>query len=162
MSRVAAVRKAISTSLDGAPHFHFRYEPFPKTINCTTLPVTAIIASDPNHPLHAPTMARLAAWDPEKLHWAVRCPTAMSRKRTVRTWATKRIREAFFAELRRAGYDRRGTQLQDLDKTISATIPAQLTGALSIVAHDSVVTAPIEDINHGCHNMLKKLIKAHV
>ncbi|KAF1348617.1 hypothetical protein BDV97DRAFT_399185 [Delphinella strobiligena] len=141
-------------------HIQYRFEPNPNAINCTTFPSTRTILADHAHPLYKPFKRRISAWDPTKLVWASRCPSSLSRKRTVRMWVMKRIREAFLAELKHNGFDRTGTRASLSDPSAQPKAPRQLSGALCIVAKQSVLTAPFDEIRHGCSRLLHMLIKA--
>lgn len=157
MSR-SQTKKVMTIPSHMLPHFHFRFEPHPKPVNCTTMAVTTTMINDSAHPLHIPVVRRLKTHNPAKLHWAIRCPSALSRKRTVRTWAMKRIREAFLAQLKSNGFDRHGARSAATKTSGHDKSPSQLCGALCIIARDSSVTASIEDIRQGCSLVLRKLI----
>lgn len=152
-------RKALSIPSRLLPHFHFRFEPHARPINCTTLPATTQIATDACHPLYTPIQRRLSSFDPHKLSWTVRVPTALSKKRVIRMWVTKRLREAFIAELKRNGYDRSGSLVPVQGALPRSTIPSQLSGAISLNANLSALTAPISEIRDGCTVFVQELIK---
>lgn len=163
MSRLPA-RKAAATAATAATpaplkHFQQRFERHPKPNNLTSLLATDFIAQDPYHPLHIQTRRRNDAFDRNKLHWAVRCPVALSKKRTVRSWVTRRVRDAFLAELKTNGFDEQGMPLHE-DAIPAGARPAfiSISGALRLVLHSSVTRAPISEIRLDCQNLLHKLL----
>lgn len=155
--------KSASTSAlpQALPHFSFRFEPHAKPINCTTLPITNTILSDKAHPLYLPLRRRVDALKSHQLYWAVRCPSALSRKRTVRMWVVKRIREAFLAELKHHGFDRHGATSSASEPRVPGhpDMPLQLTGALAIHVRESTLAAPISELRQGCSYLLRKVLK---
>lgn len=154
----------VASQLRSSPHFTFRFEPFAKPINCTTLPITNTILADYAHPLYIPIKRRIDNSSSDRLHWAVRCPAALCRKRTVRMWVSKRIREAFLAELKHNGFDRNGALLKHPSYQYIGdhSKPSQLTGALVLHVRESSVTAPISDIRQHCTYLVNKLVRDHV
>lgn len=163
---IKKLKSAPTSALPQAlPHFSFRFEPHAKPINCTTLPITNTILSDKAHPLYLPIRRRIDALSHHHLHWAVRCPSALSRKRTIRMWAVKRIREAFLAELKHHGFDRHGATSNPSESQVPVlghpSMPSQLTGALAIHVRESTLTAPISEIREGCSHLLRKVLKEH-
>lgn len=160
MSR-SNVPKSLGLTARLTPHVQHRFEPNPSPTNCTTFPITTTILADHTHPLYKPVLRRISAFDPTKLAWAIRCPSALSRKRTVRMRVMKRIREAFLAELKHNGFDRTGSRTSLSDTSAYPSGPRQLSGALCIFAKESALTAPIEEIRDGCNHILQRLVKAH-
>lgn len=146
MSRVAPPRKALNAL------YNVRFEPSPKPFNCTTFPATELIAQNTHHPLHIPIMRRLETWNPNRLHWAVRVPVAASKKRTMRSWAARRFRDAFIHELENNGFNRRGEPIAKSGSSLP------LTGALSVTLYRPVLTASIQDVRDVCKLILKKNI----
>lgn len=155
------VPKSLGLSSRLSPHIQHRFEPNPDTTNCTTFPITTTILADHTHPLYIPIKRRISAFDPTKLAWAIRCPSSLSRKRTVRMWVMKRIREAFLAELKHNGFDRTGSRTSVPNTSAYYDGPHQLSGALCIFAKESALTAPSEEIRDGCSHILQRLVKAH-
>ncbi|TKA22111.1 hypothetical protein B0A50_08365 [Salinomyces thailandicus] len=78
----------------------YKYVPYPKPLNHTTLPATRQILSDPTHPFHIRAKRRYANFDPNTLHWRVACPLNVSKKKCVRDSVVKRLRGAVEEGLR--------------------------------------------------------------
>lgn len=155
MSRVS-VKKVATASFK---HFQPRFERHSKSRNPTSLPATDFIAQDPCHPLHIQVRRRHDAFDPNKLHWAVRCPATLCKKRTIRSWVTRRVRDAFLAELKANGFNANGLLLRDTQ--VSAVVvptPISIAGALRIHLQNSVVKAPISEVRQDCQNLLQKIV----
>jgi len=128
------------------------------TIGTTTLEQTNAVLIEEHHPKHIITRRRLEAWDPRKLHWAIKCPQNVSKKKVVRNWAVRRVREALVAELRKNGYDRDG-KAKDVASSNSHTQPA-IIGSLQIAVNSDVLVAPITDIREQCEKMVQKVVRA--
>ncbi|GAB7346700.1 hypothetical protein MBLNU459_g1818t1 [Dothideomycetes sp. NU459] len=154
----APVKKAATSAFR---HFQFIFERLPKPNNTTSLAATDFIAQDPTHPLHIPVRRRHSDFDPYRLHWAVRCPVALCRKRAVRSWVTRRVRDAFLAELATNGLDRWGVPLHRLDSPPAGAGPARhsVVGAARLQLQDSVLVAPISEIRADCRLLLQRLVK---
>ncbi|KEQ96576.1 hypothetical protein AUEXF2481DRAFT_645757 [Aureobasidium subglaciale EXF-2481] len=132
--------------------FNTRFEPFSKPVNCTTFIATQNIASDDRHPLHIPTSNRLDNWNPQRLHWVIRTPVAVSKKRTIRSWVTRRFRDTFISELEKSGFNRWGEPLA------ASKNRRPLTGALAITLLRPALTAASEDVRDICSQILRKNI----
>ncbi|KAK6001048.1 hypothetical protein QM012_003131 [Aureobasidium pullulans] len=130
--------------------FHVRFEPSPKPVNCTTFVATEAIANDDRHPLNIPISRRLSEWNPKQLHWVIRTPIAISKKRTIRSWVTRRFRDTFIDELEKSGFNRWG------DPLVPSRLKSPLTGALAITLLKPALTASIQDVRHVCSTVLRK------
>ncbi|CAD0098898.1 unnamed protein product [Aureobasidium mustum] len=144
MSRIQTQKKSLNTL------FHTRFEPFPKPVNCTTFIATEAIANDDRHPLNIPISRRLENWNPKQLHWVIRTPLAISKKRTIRSWVTRRFRDTFIDELEKSGFNRWGEPL------VPSRLKSPLTGALAITLLRPALTASIQDVRHVCSTVLRK------
>jgi hypothetical protein len=143
MSR-ASSKRSLNTLLTA------RFESSPKPLNCTTFSSTHFMVQDERHPLHIHTLRRIDAWNPKRLHWAVRVPVAISKKRTVRSWLTRRFRDAIVDELQKSGFNKWG------EPVAPSLAQSPLTGALSINILRPALTASIEDVRHACRFVLRK------
>ncbi|CAD0015731.1 unnamed protein product [Aureobasidium pullulans] len=76
MSRARLPKRALTTL------YHLRFERFPNSLNCARFNNTQGIASDDRHPLQIPFSRRLEAWNPNRLHWIIKTPMSISKKRT--------------------------------------------------------------------------------
>ncbi|KAG9519358.1 hypothetical protein KCV07_g4913, partial [Aureobasidium melanogenum] len=130
--------------------FHVRFEPFPKPINCTTFIATEAIANDDRHPLNIPISRRLETWNPKRLHWVIRTPLAISKKRTVRSWVTRRFRNTVIDELAKSGFNTWGEPL------VPSRLKSPLTGALAITLLRPALTASVQDVRQVCSTILRK------
>jgi len=130
--------------------FNARFEPFPRPVNCTTFTATDTIVKDERHPLNIPFSRRLDEWNPKQLHWIIRTPLSISKKRTIRSWVTRRFRDTFIDELKNSGFNRRGEPL------VPSRLKSPLTGALAITLLPPVLTASVQDVRHICSSILRK------
>ncbi|CAD0058403.1 unnamed protein product [Aureobasidium pullulans] len=118
MSRAQLPKRALTTL------YHLRFERFPNSLNCARFNNTQGIASDDRHPLQIPFSRRLEAWIPNRLHWIIKTPMSISKKRTVRSWN---------------GFNRWGEPV-DATKRKSP-----LTGALAITITPPALTASVTE-----------------
>jgi hypothetical protein len=130
--------------------YNTRFEPFPRPLNCTTFTATDIIAKDDRHPLNIPISRRLDEWNPNRLHWAIRTPLAISKKRTVRSWVGRRFRDTFIDELKNSGFNSRGEPL------VPSRLKSPITGALAITLLRPALTASVQDVRQICSSILRK------
>jgi hypothetical protein len=134
--------------------FHARFEPFPRPVNCTTFIATDTIVRDERHPLNIPFSRRLDKWNPKRLHWVIRTPVAISKKRTIRSWVNRRFRDTFIDELRNSGFNRWGEPL------VPSALKSPLTGALAITLLQPALVATVQDVRHVCSSILRKHVLA--
>ncbi|KAM0712177.1 hypothetical protein Q7P37_011271 [Cladosporium fusiforme] len=130
--------------------FFINFERHPEPLNVATFQTTRNFA-DPrsNHPYHIRTVRRVRAFDASKLHWFVNVPADVSRSAFIRNRAGRRVREAFRAELRKAGWDSDGRRIEAAVAGGPAVPPvADLSGALKLglVKDSFAVTATPEEI----------------
>ncbi|KEQ72887.1 hypothetical protein M436DRAFT_47156 [Aureobasidium namibiae CBS 147.97] len=130
--------------------FSARFEPFPRPVNCTTFTATDTIVKDERHPLNIPFSRRLDEWNPKRLHWIIRTPLSISKKRTIRSWVTRRFRDTLIDELKNSGFNRWGEPL------VPSRLKSPLTGALAITILPPALTASVQDVRHICSSILRK------
>ena len=135
---------------------HYKFEPNPKPLNCCTYSSTKSFAEEPDHPLHIRTRRRLAAFNPNILHWTVKCPLELSKKAVVRNWSVRRVKEAFKEELRKGGWDKEGKATAVDEEKVA------LKGALCIHLNKNkrVVEASGEEVRTQCSWVLRKVVEA--
>lgn len=144
MSRAQLPKRALTTL------YHLRFERFPNSLNCARFNNTQGIASDDRHPLQIPFSRRLEAWNPDRLHWIIKTPMSISKKRTVRSWVMRRFRDTFIDELEKNGFNRWGEPV-DATKRKSP-----LTGALAITITPPALTASVTEVRGVCNLILQK------
>ncbi|KAI4843370.1 hypothetical protein E4T44_06773 [Aureobasidium sp. EXF-8845] len=120
--------------------FRTRFDPSPRPVNCTTFTATDVIIKDERHPLNIPLSRRLDEWNPKRLHWAIRTPLIISKKRTIRSWVGRRFRDTFIDELRISGFNRWGEPL------VPSKLKSPLTGALAITLLQPAIGASVQDL----------------
>ncbi|KAI4843526.1 hypothetical protein E4T44_06689 [Aureobasidium sp. EXF-8845] len=120
--------------------FRTRFDPYPRPVNCTTFTATDVIIKDERHPLNIPLSRRLDEWNPKRLHWAIRTPLVISKKRTIRSWVGRRFRDTFIDELRISGFNRWGEPL------VPSKLKSPLTGALAITLLQPAISASVQDL----------------
>ena len=149
---VSATEKAV------VPLFHYVFQPNPKPINCCTFNSTKMFASEPDHPLHIRTQRRLAAFNPNVLHWTVKAPLELSKKAVVRNWAIRRVKAAFREELKRKGWDVEGKPLGGGE----GEWKQPLRGALCVhlLKNQSIIVASGEGVKQQCSWLLRKVVAA--
>jgi hypothetical protein len=130
--------------------FRTRFDPSPRPVNCTTFTATDAIIKDERHPLNIPFSRRLDEWNPKRLHWAIRTPLVISKKRTIRSWVGRRFRDTFIDELRISGFNRWGEPL------VPSTLKSPLTGALAITLLQPAINASAQDVRQICSSILQK------
>ena len=156
----AAATKPVSKKTSAPAFFLYRFDGFPSPANNTGYELTALAASDERHPFHIAINRRLASWDPNRLHWNIKCPISLSKKRVVRSWATRRFRDAFLAELKQTGYDALGRADTNAPSGTGDKNPRRtrnLTGALNVTLTPAAVTAPYPDVKARCSELLRKI-----
>lgn len=117
---------------------------------------THFILQDERHPLHIGEHRKLAGWDPDRLHWAIKHPNNLNKKKVVRTWASRRVKEALIAELRNHGWDREG---RALDTEAVGQSEKSLKGTLNVLLSDAAITAPYSSIVDQCRRALDKVFE---
>ena len=145
MSRIQA-QKNLNTL------FSVRFDPFPGPVNITTFTATSIILKDERHPLNIPFSRRFDEWNPNRLHWAIRTPLTISKKRTIRSWVSRRFRDSFIDELKNSGFNGRGEPL------VPSRLKSPLTGALAITLLPPALNASVQDVRHVCSSILRKTV----
>ena len=164
MSLTAATRSAANTlsnnvaittpAVRATNLFTFRFEPRPKSFNCTVYEATKDFARDASHPLHIKTQRRLAAFDPTILHWNVKAPLELSKKAVVRVWAIRRVQVAFREALITGGWDESGRRL-------GGTGFLNLSGAVCMFLNrdKSIIEASGEDVRRECEGVLREVVR---
>ena len=158
---IAAAKKSlqnVATTTKPAPLLHYIFEPNPKPINCCTYTSTKTFAAERDHPLHIRTQRRLRDFDPEILHWTVKCPLELSKKAVVRNWAVRRVKEALRDELGAKGWDGDGRVIGESD----VGEKLGLKGALCILLNKNkrVMEASGEEVKSQCSRVLRKVLQA--
>ncbi|KAH0294614.1 hypothetical protein KCU62_g218, partial [Aureobasidium sp. EXF-3399] len=110
----------------------------------------ALSQAHERHPLNIPFSRRLDEWNPKRLHWIIRTPLSISKKRTIRSWVTRRFRDTLIDELKNSGFNRWGEPL------VPSRLKSPLTGALAITILPPALTASVQDVRHICSSILRK------
>ena len=158
------------TKPQSASFLRYIFQPTPSFPNCCTHETTAYYLAFPSHPNHIRTSRRAHAFDPTKLHWSVTAHTDVSKKRTVRSWAKRRVVEAVREELRKRGFGPDGSVIGQGDDgvgtggSLDRERPGRgLSGALRIyMALDDrkkVLTATGEEVRETVGVILSNVIR---
>lgn len=136
--------------------FNFQFQPKPRPVNCCTFPHTVSIGEEWSHPFQIRTQRRLNAFDPNILHFTVWASLALSKKAVVRRWAERRVKEAFWEELKQQGWSRDGSVIDQESGR------SRLKGALCVRlgSNKEILLAKGEEVRKECAWMLRKVIEA--
>lgn len=150
-----------------APNFlGFIFQPSPKPINCCTQFTTREYLANPSHPYHIKVSRRMAAFDASKLHWSVGAVLDVAKKRVVRSWVTRRVREAVREELKSRGWARDGSVLAQDELAGIGKGKEPLRGALKIfMATDrrqAVITATGDEVRENVRAILNEVVRRQV
>ncbi|KAF2810085.1 uncharacterized protein BDZ99DRAFT_462699 [Mytilinidion resinicola] len=122
------------------------------------------ILDDRSHPLYGTTVRRYKQRDTSGLWWSVTTPTH-GKKRVVRSWVCRRIRQAFREALEARGLDKDGKGVAGTggagsnDKARRQKL-LNLYGTLRIGAHDQASTAKYEELRQECDVLVSALLSA--
>jgi hypothetical protein len=133
--------------------FTWRFEPHPKSFNCTIFEATKDFARDASHPLHIKTRRRLAAFDPTILHWNVKAPLELSKKAVVRVWAVRRVKVAFQEALKEGGWDANGKRLLGTGIDLCGAVCMYLS------KNKHIIEASGADVKRECEEVLRQVVK---
>jgi hypothetical protein len=133
--------------------FTWRFEPRPRSFNCTIFEATKDFARDASHPLHIKTRRRLTAFDPTILHWNVKAPLELSKKAIVRVWAIRRVKVAFREALKEGGWDANGRRLAGAGIELSGAVCMYLS------KNKGIIKASGEDVKRECEGVLRLVVK---
>ena len=140
---------------------------------------TANILSDPAHPLYIATLRRSKTADRSGLWWTAAGTFAVGKKRVVRSWAARRLRNAFVEALANRGFDRDGKWIvesakEDGKRDGKANRTAQgsvmqdiklvdkrrnLTGTLRIQANPVILTVKFDAVKQEAGRLVDELAK---
>lgn len=140
---------------------------------------TANILSDPAHPLYIATLRRSKTADRSGLWWTAAGTFALGKKRVVRSWAARRLRNAFVEALASRGFDRDGKRIvesvkEDRKRDGKANRTAQgsvmqdikrvdgrgnLTGTLRIQANPVILTVKFDAVKQEAGRLVDELVK---
>jgi hypothetical protein len=140
---------------------------------------TANILSDPAHPLYIATLRRSKTADRSGLWWTAAGTFAIGKKRVVRSWAARRLRNAFVEALASRGFDRdgkrvvesakedgkrdgkenRGTQGSVMQAIKRVDERRNLTGTLRIQANPVILTVKFDAVKQEAGLLVDELVK---
>lgn len=159
-SLTSAASKSPSKS---SPFLRFIFQPNPSAYNCCLQPTTQEFLTNPAHPYHIRIQRRIDSFDPTKLHWSVGAALDVAKKRVVRSWVTRRVREAVREELKARGWGRDGSVLE---QQASGETKTPLRGALRIFMstdrRQEVITASGEAVRENVRAILKEVVRKQV
>lgn len=163
----AAVKPASTKAATPAPKLlRFIFQPTPSAINCCTQNTTIEYLENWAHPYHIRTKRRLAAFDPDRLHWSVGANVEVAKKRVVRSWVKRRVEAAVRAELKDRGWRSDGTVVaaKGEEAVTGARIArAPIKGALKIFMpkdnRKEVITASGEEVRQNVRAILNEVVR---
>ncbi len=128
------------------------------------------IATNPTHPLHITQRRRQQEQKKEGLWWYATNAIDTSKLACVRTWARRRLRNAFVEELKAKGYDENGklvhtTVLQerkDVMNVLKQGRSIDLTGCLRLHGLAWLVPTKFETVKAEMRNLVDALVTAVV
>lgn len=118
-------------------------------------PITLGIINDAAHPRHFKLKRQYEEKDRNGLWWSPQVTLAISPKRTVRTWCTRRLRAAFKEELAARGLNELGQRVQN-GKVVQGRAP--IIGSLSIQANKNVITAEYTQVREEAGLLVESLL----
>lgn len=132
--------------------------------------IPRIIATSPSHPLYITQSRRQKELKKEGLWWHATNGTLLSKKSTVRTWARRRLRQAFVEELKAKGYDKTGklveaTAMQerrDMMNVVGLGRSVDLTGSLRMHGVGPLIPAKFEAVKKEMRSVVDALVQGAV
>lgn len=131
--------------------------------------IPRIIASNPSHPLYITQRRRQQGQRKEGLWWHATNGTDISKKSTVRTWARRRLRQAFVEELKVKGYDETGKlvdatalERRDVINVIKTGRSVDLIGSLRMHGVAPLVPAKFETVKEEMRGVVDALVQSAV
>ncbi|KAF2839739.1 hypothetical protein M501DRAFT_1015832 [Patellaria atrata CBS 101060] len=107
------------------------------------------IIREPFNPLIIRTRRSYESRDTETLWWQIRVGLDISKKRVVRSWCKRRLREAFIEALKGRGLDANGRRLE--------TAKPGLKGSLVFVGRPNLLTVKFEQLKMDCKTLMDTL-----
>ncbi|KAF9698361.1 hypothetical protein EKO04_003838 [Ascochyta lentis] len=128
------------------------------------------IATSPSHPLYTSQRRRQQQHKKEGLWWHATNGVDISKSGCVRTWARRRLRQAFVAALKQKGYDETGklvdaTALQDQRDVMNVVRLGRnvdLTGSLRMHGVGPLIPAKFETVKEEMRGIVDALIQSSV
>jgi hypothetical protein len=129
-----------------------------------------IIATNPSHPLYITQRRRQQELKKEGLWWHATNGTDLSKKSTVRTWARRRLRQAFVEELKAKGYDKTGKLVEanamqerrDVMNVVRLGRSVDLTGSLRMHGVGLLIPAKFEAVKKEMRGIVDALVQGAV
>ncbi|KAJ4994429.1 hypothetical protein SVAN01_00258 [Stagonosporopsis vannaccii] len=128
------------------------------------------IATNPAHPLYISQRRRQREHKKDGLWWHATNGTDISKSGCVRTWARRRLRQAFVEELKAAGYDATGklvnaTAMQDRTDVMNVLRlgrSVDLSGSLRMHGIGPLVPAKFETVKEEVRGIIEALVQSSV
>lgn len=128
------------------------------------------IAISPAHPLHISQRRRQQSRKKEGLWWHATNATDISKSGCVRTWARRRLRQAFIEELKAKGYDETGKLVDKnamQDKTDVMNVlrlgrGVDLAGSLRMHGVGPLLPAKFETVKEEVRGIVEALVQSSV
>ncbi|OCL02636.1 hypothetical protein AOQ84DRAFT_254763, partial [Glonium stellatum] len=132
------------------------------------------ILSDPKHPLYIATLRRFKTADRSGLWWTAAGTLAVSKKKVVRSWVARRLRNAFVEALESRGFDRDGKRMVNsvkedgkrggeahnpvMQAVRRVDEPKNLTGTLRIQSNPIILTAKFDAVKQEAGQLVDELV----
>lgn len=128
------------------------------------------IATNPSHPLYISQRRRQQEHKKEGLWWHATNGIDISKSGCVRTWARRRLRQAFVEELRDKGYDEMGKLVNknamqgrsDVMNVLRLERSIDLTGSLRMHGVGPLIPARFETVKEEMRGIVDALIQSAV
>ena len=125
------------------------------------------IATNPSHPLYISQRRRKQGHRKEGLWWHATNATDISKSGCVRTWARRRLRQAFVEELKAKGYDETGrlvdsTAMQDRRDVMNVVRlgrSVDLTGSMRMHGVGPLISAKFETVKDEMRGIIEALVQ---
>ncbi|KZM18697.1 uncharacterized protein EKO05_0006647 [Ascochyta rabiei] len=128
------------------------------------------IAANPSHPLYLVQRRRKQELKKEGLWWHATNGIDISKSGCVRTWARRRLRQAFVEELKQKGYDETGKLVdaaamqdrRDVMNVVRLGKSVDLTGSLRMHGVGPLIPAKFETVKDEVRGVIDALIQSAV
>ncbi|KAF2499291.1 hypothetical protein BU16DRAFT_523794 [Lophium mytilinum] len=115
------------------------------------------ILGDRSHPLYKKTIRRYEQRDTSGLWWSATTPT-FGKKKVVRSWVLRRIRQAFSEALEARGLDKDGKPEAGIGNEAHEQKLLSLYGTLRIGADDRASTVKYEELRKECDELVSAVM----
>ncbi|KAF2629676.1 hypothetical protein BU25DRAFT_318788, partial [Macroventuria anomochaeta] len=128
------------------------------------------IATHPSHPLYISQRRKQQEHKKEGLWWHATNGIDISKSGCVRTWARRRLRQAFVEELKAKGYDETGRlvdvdamqEKRDVTNVVRLGRSVDLTGSLRIHGVGPLIPAKFNTVKEEMRGIVEALVQSSV